>query len=901
MKTPPRLARWILERALPADVREDVAGDLEEAFQRRSRAWYWRQTMSFAGHFIFERLRERRGQATMSTGMSWIDVKLALRMLVRYPGLTLVSVAGMAVGITIAAAASTIVYNLMDPALPLDDGERVVSLISRDVRTGNSERRLLRDFSVWRTLRSVEDIGAVRTASRNLIVDGGRPEPVTVAEIQASGFRVARVAPAMGRAILPEDERPGAPDVLVIGHDVWTRRFESDPAIIGREVQLGNARPAIVGVMPEGFGFPENESYWIPFRLDPTLYEPRTGPAINVFARLAPGATLETAQAELTTLAGAIAAATPETHADLRASVVPYTYAYTDMSDPLAAITLRAIQTAIVLVLVLISVNVAILVYARTATRQGEIAVRTALGASRRRIVGQLFLEALALAALSASIAVGLLSAGLSQLEGAFLQIGDGRLPFWISVQMSTLGLLYTVALALLAAVIVGVVPALKATGRRVHTGLQGLSSGSGSRMQMGRLWTALIVAQVAVTVAVLPATLFQAWNALRFQMGNPGYATEEFLTTDLAMDRTLEGPATPAGERAFRQRYGFRTAEFERLLESDPAVAGVTFSLAHPGGELAAVIEIDGMPMPGDPVDYNIVEGSRTGHFVRFNRVAVDYFDLFDVPVLMGRTFQPADAAASATRVVVDRRFAERMFGGINPLGRPLRYVGRSREAGEGNVALGPWFEIVGVVSDFPPHVDETTEPRVYHAVDAASVYPASVAVRIRGQAPSAFAGRLREIGAAVDPGLQLLDISSAEEARTREQGLMRLVGVTLVAFILSVVTLSAAGIYALMSFTVARRRKEIGIRAALGADPGRILASIFSRAAWQLAGGATLGMLGAIGLENLLDGELLRGRGAVVLPIVAVFMITVGLLAALGPARRGLRIQPTEALREE
>jgi len=177
----------------------------------------------------------------------------------------------------------------------------------------------------------------------------------------------------------------------------------------------------------------------------------------------------------------------------------------------------------------------------------------------------------------------------------------------------------------------------------------------------------------------------------------------------------------------------------------------------------------------------------------------------------------------------------------------------------------------------------------------------PAMLAVRVRGTNPSALSGRVREISAAVDPALQLRNLSSVEDNLKREQGIMRLIGATLVLVMASVVLLSAAGIYALMSFTVARRRKEIGIRAALGADPARILASIFSRAFAQLAAGAALGMLGAAGLEQLLEGEMFQGHGAVLLPAVAIFMTVVGLLAALGPARRGLRIQPTEALRAE
>jgi hypothetical protein len=287
----------------------------------------------------------------------------------------------------------------------------------------------------------------------------------------------------------------------------------------------------------------------------------------------------------------------------------------------------------------------------------------------------------------------------------------------------------------------------------------------------------------------------------------------------------------------------------------------------------------------------------------VRFNRIAVDFFDAFDVPVLMGRGFHAADAAPGAAGVVVNRTFVDAMFGGDSPLGRRVRYVGRSREAPKTDVELNRWYEIVGVVQDFPTArtLDQHRVSRLYHAAAPGDVYPPMLAVRVRGTAPSAFASRLREVSAAVDPTLQLRNVSSVEDAMKREQGVMRLIGVTLSAVILSVVVLSAAGIYALMSFTVARRRREIGIRTALGADPGRILASIFSRAFRQLVIGAAAGMIGAVGLEQLLEGEMFQGQGAVILPIVAVFMTVVGLLAALGPARRGLSIQPTEALREE
>lgn len=744
---PPRLARWILERALPDDVREDVSGDLTEMFHRRQTSagrvqawrWYWRQSAAFSIHFLAERLRERRRDTDMSIGMSWIDLKLAARMLSRSPGLTLVGVLGMAVGIAIAAGAFTIGGELLDTSLPLDEGDRIVAIQQWDVRTNNREPRVLFDYGVWReALRSVQDIGAFRTVGRNLIAPGAQPEAVEVAEMSASGFIVARVTPILGRYLLPEDERSGAPDVAVIGEDVWRRRFGSNPHILGQQLQLGGTAYSIVGVMPPGFAFPVNHSYWIPLRNMPA-YEPRTGPSLTVFARLAPGATLDTARVELTAIGQRTTAASPKTHEHLRPRIMPYTHAFTDMDDPDNALALRLTQTMIVMLLVLISVNVAILVYARTATRHGEIAVRSALGANRWRIVVQLFLEALVLAGVAAIVGLGLVSLALAQLDAAMVQLGFG-MPFWLTFTLSTQSVISIVALTVLAAAIVGAVPGLKATGRRVQGGLQSLSAGGGSKMQMGRVWTALIIAQVAIAVALMPATMFHAWNSLRLRTGDRGFAALEFVTTQVVMDRPSDAMPTEANERELRLRFGAKQSELERSLEAEASVAGVTFSMTNPGEELATVLEVEGMLPPPDPVDYNIVEGTKQGHFVRFNRVAADFLPLYEVPILMGRGFRADDSSTEAGRIIVNRTLVDRIFAGENPLGRRVRYVGRSREADARHVELGRWYEIVGVVKDFPPNPmpSDGATARVYHAAAPGDVYPAMMAVRVRGAAPS-------------------------------------------------------------------------------------------------------------------------------------------------------------------
>jgi putative ABC transport system permease protein len=907
---PPRLARWLLARALPPDVRDSVTGDLDEFFARRwcgaagrqrAQLWYWRQTVAFSGHFLAERVRDRRRTTDMTIGLSSMDFKLGLRMLVRYPGLALVGILGMAVGIAIAAGAHSILGTFGNPALPLDEGDRIITIHNRDLDLNRTEGRAAHDFAAWRSaLTSVVDVGAYRQIGRNLIMAGAQPETLRIAEMSPSGFRVARVAPLLGRYLVDDDEREAAPAVVVIGAELWRSRFGSDPTIVGRPIQLGAETYTVVGVMPGGFGFPVNHQVWTPLRLNPSRYAQRTGPSLMVFGRLAPGVTLDSAQAELSAAGQRAAAEFPQTHARLRPVILPYTYPFFDIDDPTMAWALRLLQYMMALLLAVVCVNVAILVYARTATRHGEIAVRTALGASRRRIVGQLFVEALVLAAAAAVVGVALTSLGLSQVNAAMLDAFP-LVPFWWHFRVSPATVAYVLALAVFAAAIVGVLPALKATGRRVQSGLQQISAGGGSGMQLGKMWTVLIIAQVAVAVALLPAAVYQAWDAMRHGTRDPGFAAHEFLTAGIVLDRTAgTTAASESSEAEYSRRYADRRAELARRLETEAVVSDVTFVLDVPGQEPTVFVEAEGVAMPTEPGDYSLAAGTAVGHMSRFSRVDLSFFDVFDVPVLTGRTFRPGDADRAAAAVVANRSFVQQILGGGHAVGRRIRYVGRGGDTRPDHVELGRWYEIVGVVSDFPNSLDPgSNAAMLYHAAPAAA-YPLTLAVRLRGTTPSAFIPRLREIGAGLDPNLQLRNPASLDEALRAEQGMLRLIAIGLGIVTLSVVILSAAGVYALMSFTVARRRREIGIRAALGADPARILRSIFSRAFVQLALGASLGVATAAGLEALTGGELMAGHGAVVLPIVAVVMMIVGLLAAIGPARRGLRIQPTEALRE-
>jgi predicted permease len=517
-------------------------------------------------------------------------------------------------------------------------------------------------------------------------------------------------------------------------------------------------------------------------------------------------------------------------------------------------------------------VNVAVLVYARTASRAGEIAVRTALGASRGRIVAQLFVEALVLSGVAAVFGLGLAAYGLSEIA----RVMSGGLPYWISIGLSPSMIAYTCALIVFTAALVGVIPALKGTGRRMHRRLQQVGSG-GSDLRLGRTWTALIVLQVAVAVATLPFAVDFAVMTVQSGMTDVHYAIEEFVRVSVSSEQ--------AGDKA---RFPSRVEELVRRLESEPGVSGVAFARSFGPGGFSDRIEVE------EPMD----DSRRGVHWTGSNRVGVNFMPVLGVRMLAGRGFTSADAAPGAMSVIVDRAFATHYFGSGDALGRRLRVM---REV-DGREEPGPWIQVIGVVEDFvTEEAGDFNRPTMYRAASLDNFSNAvTLAARVRAD-PATMTARVRELAAAVDPSLQL-DVQPALDAERERQRGVFLLGLLTVGVTMSVLMLSTGGIYAMMSFTIVRRRREIGIRSALGADPRRLLGSVFARAGRQLGAGVAVGVLVAIALAPAMGVEdTVRERGSIVFPIVAGIIMAVGLLAAIGPARRGLSIQPTEALREE
>ncbi|HEX8433318.1 MAG TPA: FtsX-like permease family protein, partial [Longimicrobium sp.] len=456
---------------------------------------------------------------------------------------------------------------------------------------------------------------------------------------------------------------------------------------------------------------------------------------------------------------------------------------------------------------------------------------------------------------------------------------------FWVDFGFSLAAVAFVAGLAVVAALIVGVLPALQSTGRQLQTDLRSVSSGSGKGL--GRTWTVLIVAQVAIAVTVLPAAVNIGWKQIRHVAMRPTFPADEFLGArlDLAME-LRPGMDAETYRRESAARFGDRLTEILRRVEAEPAVAGATFTADLPGRR--NMIRVEGIDAPAT---------SPQGHSVATVGVGPGYFELFGARTLMGRSFRSGDEAGNA--VVVSRAFTHHLLAGETGLGHRIRFATPPEETPPSAAEAERWYEIAGVVEDLRanPVERELVGSYLYYPVAPGQVRSASLIVRVRGGNAESFAPRLRELAAELDPALQLGAVRSL--ASVERPPVVRLIEAAILLVLVTVILLSAAGIHALMSFTVTQRRKEIGIRTALGAAPGRLLAGIFSRAMGQLALGGGIGCV--LGSALLLRGRPAAGHAVALMCIVILLMLGAGFMATLGPARRGLRIQPMDALRED
>ena len=843
--------------------------------------------------------------------MNWLDFKLGGRMLVKYPGLTIVGGLAIAfailVGIVIFQFAGLFLY----PSLPLAHGDRIVQLALHDVLENEGEERALYDFISWQdTLQTIGNLGAWRDSTRTLIVPHaagkGDAGPALVAEMSSTGFTVADAQPLMGRTLTPADEQTAAPAVAVIGYELWQTRFGSDPNVLGRTVQLGLDHPTIVGVMREGFAFPVSHDMWVPLKIATLDQAPRSGPAITVFGLLAEGQTIETAQAELTTHGRRLAAEAKATHEHLEPRVTPYAYmmAMNNQSD-LTFVAL--IYVFIGMLVVLLCGNVGLLLFARAVSREGDLLVRAALGASRARIVAQLFTEALVLGGLAALVGMAVADLFLRNWAMTFLEANSptGRLPFWFDLRLSPVTVAAGIVLTVLAATVAGVLPALKIT-RGMGDRLKQTTAGAGG-LRFGGVWTVVIVAQVAVTVVFPFVVWFENVQLRRMQDFNPGYATEQFLAVQVERDAPLNTTATVDGSAAERDaRMATTFAELRERVEALPGVAGVTFVEALPGTEspersieLAYDAAEAAARNPEAPLPFRIATQAEAD---------TAFFDVVDAPILAGRGFNAADAEPGAQVAIVDQGFVKHVLQGRNPVGQQVRFVRPGNPEGP-----SAWYTVVGLVGNLDLGVPYRKGPFAgFYLPGVPERFGSTVQmmVRVRGGDPLTLAPQVREVAAAVDPSLRLVQLQRLNEVNSGMLWVIRLWMTVTVVMSSVALLLSLAGLYAVMAFTVARRTREIGVRVALGGSRQRILAAIFRRPLIQMGLGVLAGIsiiATATALFPYSDGPG-AGEAAGLTPAAiamqigyAALMFGICMLACVVPTRRALSVEPTVALRTE
>jgi predicted permease len=882
----------LLRIFVPADVRDSVLGDLEEVYRRQrvergrlyAGAWFGVQAVWFSGRFLPERLRDAGGAILGSAAPSALDFRLGVRMLVKTPLLTVTGCLAIATAIGINAGFHEFMHDMFSPTVDIPGVERVVGFVNRDLETGFRESRLLEDVGRWREeLETVGSIGAALALDLNVVGAEGAATPVRAVEIHAAAFRVGGAVPIHGRPLLDSDDGPGAPPVAVLGHDVWRSRLGGDEGIIGTTIRVGGTPYTVVGILPRDFTFPVYSEVWLNFRRDLQALEPRSGPGVLVFGGLEPGSSVADARAEISRLGIRVSETIPDTHEHLRPDVLPF-QEYVVSQTGMPPWALAVARSFFVLLLLVASANVATLVFARTARRESEIAVRGALGAGRARIVGQLFAEATVLALLSAGIGLAATDWAMRYGSDVFWEVQRMDAPSWWDPGLSGSTVAYSLLLAVVGAALIGVLPALRATRGGGRATLH-LSGSGGGTLRFGLVPTAVIVVQVALSVAFIPIVLTGAISNLREQLTPASFDTEQYLSARLRLDGRSR--IEPEDEPRRRARLIELRDQLNTRLLQERAVRRATFADRLPG--------LMGQSVPGAYLEIEGLTDLEDDGHVMTGHVDWAWFGVMGREVLEGRAFTPADYSSETRVALVNELFVEKYLAGRSPVGQRVRRWQRDGDPGR------PWTEIVGLVPDevVGPAKDRA---HVYFPLAEAEASPLRLALEVEGD-PAAFSSRLRTIAAEVDPAIMVDEVLPLARVR-RGEVVSEMYFVALLILVgFATLLLTTTGTYALMSFLVSQRTREIGIRTALGAHPAIVARDVFRRAIIQLCAGAVLGALVSTSIYARFMG--LQGETAqemwVTLTTVSAFVVLVGLVGTAIPVRRGLRIQPTEALRAE
>ncbi len=799
------------------------------------------------------------------------DLRFAVRLLLKDRAFTLVAVTTLALGIGINGTVFTVV-NALSRGLPVDDPDRIVRLGMRNA-AGRPLQVSFPDFEDWRRSTTAFE-GVAACSDTQLIVADERaaPDRFSGSYLSWDAFRLIGDRPMLGRDFLPEDDRPDAPPVVILGYRVWNGRYNNDPAVVGRTIRVNGVPAVVIGVMPEGFRFPVVSDIWQPLAQMPGLArQKRDARTLTVFGRLAARKAIPEAQSELAAIADRLARAFPDTNKDLGAAVTPFV----DSSS--ARRIFMALVGAVGFVLLIACANIANLLLARAASRSREMAMRASLGATRWRIVRQLLVESAVLLIAAGGLGLALAVVGLR----AFMSHVDGiNFPYSIRWTMDARVLGFMAAACLGTGLIFGLVPALHLSRTSANEVLKE-SGWTGSGGVRARRWTRVLLGiELAFTLVLLAGA---------------GLMMRSFLALHRA-DRVVDGSQVVAmGLTLPVQRYPREqwTVFYDRLMErlqgiSPIASASLTSNVPFAGARRRA-LAVDARPPAKEGTAPN----------VSFVAIGPDYFETLGVRLLRGRPFTAIDGSPGHETVIVNERFAGLHFPNEEPLGRRIRL---SDPVASGIEA--PWLTIVAV----SPSIRQQ-QPIDLQELDPVAYVPMRADPRpfatllVRGPAPEGLATLVRQEVQALDPELAVSGIISLRVLEGQSRWAHRVFGLMFAVFAGIALAVSAVGLYATTAYSVRQRTQEIGVRMALGAQRGDVVWLFVRHALLPLGAGLVAGLGGALVIGRLLQSFLMQTSAAdpATLVSIAILLVAVALAACFWPARRATRLDPVTALRYE
>ena len=889
LPAPPRLPERLLEATLePAD-REVVLGDLHEEYVARARgsraigpkAWYWCETLRLITRFTLQRLTRRaRGNVPISRMvapreplMSSLasDLRYALRTIRRQPGASLVVAITLALGLGVNATVLGMMDALLLRPFQFRDYQRLVVLWEHARGTTEREMVAAANFLDWQAqARSVEQLAAWQWSDATLTV-AGEPERVQGFRVSQGFFDLLGITPILGRTFAQDDERVGNHRRVVISDGLWKRRFGQRPDVIGSDVLVDGVAHTIVGVAPPGFAFPVGSELWVPLALTPGQAANREDRQLTVAGRLASGQTVAGAQAEMDLIAGRLEAQHPQTNRARRVNVRPLSTAFREGSTiPFVAV----LQVAAGLVLLVACANVAGLLLARAIDRQRELALRTALGASRVRIVRQLVTETVVLGLLASSLAVIVASVGLDLLRSSLPAETARFVEGWDNLRLDARLAVLMPALAIGVGLLVGLFPAMSATRTTLMDASREGDRRVGIRRQRGR--QALVILEIASALAILIAAGLTLAGGVRLVNQPGGFDAHGVLTLQIPLPDSKY--SEPDSRREFAR-------DLLARVEAIPTVERAALANVVPGAgwNPSAPLVIEHEPPP-DPA-----RRPHAGH----RAVSPDYFDALRIPIVRGRAFTAFDRKGGQPVAIVSASLAERYWPGQDPTGRRLRLDG----------ADSPWLTIVGVVGDVRMYNWWDGEDFVVVYVPLRQAPPAGLvhAVLRTSVEPGSITASIREAVKSVDPLLPVSAVRTMRQAVADSSA-----GLHHMALLMGVcgaigLALALVGIYSVMSYAVSQRTYEFGIRMALGARAPDVLRITLSQAGALTGLGLALGSLLALAFGRLLSSALFGVVSLQVKPflVIGLGLGLVSLAAACLPARRTLRLDPATILR--